>query len=57
MTSGSQPRPDGWADHERIQLKANLATTPQERLKWLEQAIRFAHASGALPRRDPPRVR
>ena len=26
-------------------------TTPIERLRWLERAIRFAGAAGALPRR------
>ena len=34
-----------WAGLERAQLKAALA----QRLAWLEEAMRLAHASGALP--------
>jgi hypothetical protein len=33
-------------------------TSPEERLAWLEEAIRFAHSVGALPRgRDEQHVR
>ncbi len=35
--------------HDRRQRWA--ATTATERLHWLERAIRFAAAAGALPRR------
>ena len=38
-----------WADVERTQLESVLtSTTPAERLAWLEEAMRLAHASGAL---------
>jgi hypothetical protein len=37
--------------HDRRQRWA--ATTPDERLRWLERAIRFAGGAGALPRRHP----
>jgi hypothetical protein len=52
MTGVSGPRPDGWEIHRSMQLESALATTPQERLEWLEEAIRFAFAAGALPRLD-----
>jgi hypothetical protein len=50
MTGVSEPRPEGWEIHRSMQLESALATTPQERLEWLEGAIRFAFAAGALPR-------
>ena len=37
-----------WRDVERAQLETMLAATPGQRLAWLEEAIRLAHASGAL---------
>lgn len=37
-----------WADVERAQLETMLAAAPAERLAWLEEAMRLAHASGAL---------
>lgn len=37
-----------WADVERAQLETMLTATPAERLAWLEEAMRLAHASGAL---------
>ena len=49
-----------WADVERAQLETMLAATPAQRLAWLEEAMRLAHASGALAaaRREPvPGVR
>lgn len=53
MSDPHLPRTDGWATHRRAQLEGVLAaTTPQERLAWLEEAIRFAFAAGALPRRE-----
>ena len=43
-----------WTDVERAQLESMLRATPRQRLEWLENAIRLAHASGALePRREP----
>ena len=38
-----------WAGTKRAQLKAALAATPDQRLAWLEEAMRLAHAAGALP--------
>lgn len=37
-----------WEGTERAQLETMLAATPAERLAWLEEAMRLAHASGAL---------
>ena len=37
-----------WEDAERAQLETMLAATPAQRLAWLEEAMRLAHASGAL---------
>ena len=37
-----------WAGTERAQLEAALAATPEQRLAWLEEAMRLAHACGAL---------
>ena len=48
-----------WEDVERAQLEAVLTATPAQRLAWLEEALRLAHASGALAaarqERDPRR--
>jgi hypothetical protein len=33
----------GWEGHADEERRARLATTPAQRLAWLEQAIRFAH--------------
>ena len=37
-----------WEGVERAQLETMLAATPAQRLAWLEEAMRLAHASGAL---------
>ena len=37
-----------WEGAERAQLETMLAATPAERLAWLKEAMRLAHASGAL---------
>ncbi len=42
----------GWDAHAEEQRRARLQATPSQRLAWLEQAIAFAHAAGALPRRE-----
>ena len=34
---------------ELLQLKRTLATTPAQRLTWLEEALEFAYRDGALP--------
>ena len=38
----------GWTDVEQAQLETMLMATPAQRLAWLEEALRLAHASGAL---------
>jgi hypothetical protein len=40
-----------WADARRRSFTRALALTPEQRLRWLEEAIAFAHRAGALPRR------
>jgi hypothetical protein len=45
----------GWEAHQRRQQDAWARTTPAQRLAWLEEAIRFAHRAGALPRRRDDR--
>lgn len=46
-----------WEGVERAQLETMLTATPAQRLAWLEEALRLAHASGALAaarqERDP----
>lgn len=48
-----------WEGVERAQLETMLTATPAQRLAWLEEALRLAHASGALAaarqERDPRR--
>lgn len=57
MPADPQPAPsttwraDFRAAEERI-LEASLSVTPSERLRWLEEALRFAAKMGALPRGD-----
>jgi len=41
-----------WASHREAQLISVAAATPAQRLAWLEEAIRLAYRTGALPRRD-----
>ena len=38
---------------ERHRLEASLAATPSERLRWLEEALKFAAKVGALPKKEP----
>lgn len=38
-------RKDAWRAHELEQRRAHLALTYEERLRWLEQAKRFARAA------------
>ena len=53
MTRRPDPaKEDGWEEHRRAQLDGFLQATPAQRLHWLEQAIVFAHRTGALPRHD-----
>jgi hypothetical protein len=44
---------DDWESARRRALTLALAATPAQRLAWLEEAIRIAHASGALPKPRP----
>ena len=37
-----------WAEVEQAQLGTMLRATPEQRLAWLEDAMRLAHACGAL---------
>lgn len=41
----------GWEETRIRQQTAGLKVSASERLRWLEEMIRFAHATGALPRR------
>ena len=45
-----------WAGTQRAQLEAALSATPEQRLAWLEEAMRLAQASGALPLQAEGRV-
>lgn len=40
----------GWEAHAARRRRAWAATTPLQRLRWLEEAIEFAGRVGALPR-------
>jgi hypothetical protein len=40
----------GWAANERDRLAIGIEATPAERLRWLEEMIRLAYRTGALPR-------
>jgi hypothetical protein len=44
---------DDWESTRRRALTLALAATPGQRLAWLEEAIRIAYASGALPKPRP----
>lgn len=41
-----------WEGHAQWQLERTLAATPEQRLAWLEAAIRIAHAAGAIRRTE-----
>ena len=45
-----------WEDARKRRFVSGLDATPAERLAWLEEAIRLAHASGALPRPNKPKT-
>ena len=50
------PTPEQWRAGmeaaEDMRRAAALKATPAQRLEWLEAAIRFAWATGALPRKS-----
>ena len=43
-----------WEDHQEMQLRGWLQSSHQQRLAWLEEAIKLAHKSGALPKNQTP---
>ena len=45
--------PVTWAAQRDDQLARTLAATPAQRLAWLEEMIRLAFLTGALPRPEP----
>lgn len=45
-------RPDGWAEHGESQRRAWQATTPRQRLEWLEEAKRFAKRAQEAAKRS-----
>jgi len=49
-TSGNEWKADDWESARRRALTIALGATPAQRLAWLEEAIRIAYASGALPK-------
>ncbi|MBI4516602.1 MAG: hypothetical protein HY699_12395 [Deltaproteobacteria bacterium] len=40
----------GWEAQRLRQLTMGLAATPAQRLAWLEEMMRLAHRTGALPK-------
>ena len=46
--AGRQQWVGTWAEVEQAQLETMLRATPAQRLAWLEEAMRLAHAFGAL---------
>ena len=44
----AQKRVGTWTEVEQAQLETMLRATPAQRLAWLEDAMRFAHACGAI---------
>jgi len=43
----------GWEEPRARQLAAWASVTPEQRLAWLEDAVKLAWATGALPRPRP----
>jgi len=50
-------RGSGWDQHSREQLRSIATSTIEQRLEWLEQALRLALSSGALQRERDERAR
>lgn len=38
-----------WDEHRAAQMTAAMEATPAQRLAWLEEMLRLAYRSGALP--------
>jgi len=51
---GETREPDGWGEHRREQIRAQLRSTPAQRLAWLEEAIELARRAGAYRRTPRP---
>lgn len=51
MTGPAVPEPPGWEQHGEAQRRAWLRLSYAERLRWLEQAKRFARLAFAAARR------
>ena len=45
---------DFWSEHREAELAGWLQATPQQRLNWLEDALRLVHARGTLLRKPRP---
>lgn len=52
-----RPWPVSWGASRTAQFRAMAAAPAVQRLRWLEQALRLAAASGALARLDTPERR
>lgn len=50
MTDKIKEQKADWKSHDDAQLDSWLAATPAQRLAWLEDALKIAYGSGALPR-------
>ncbi|MFL5797681.1 MAG: hypothetical protein ACJ77A_07070 [Actinomycetota bacterium] len=50
--SPTRKREGSWVQNERDRLTVGREATPAQRLAWLEEMIRVAYRTGALPRRD-----
>lgn len=53
MTDTNHEWAGTFQDVEREQLRAWMRATPEQKLQWLEDALRFAHEAGALRREEP----
>ena len=51
MAGQDEPWVASWDAVRQAQLEAGLAATAEQRLDWLEEAMRLAEASGALAAR------
>ena len=49
--------PVSWQAAREAQYRDMARATPIQRLHWLEEALRIAHASGALARAETPQDR
>lgn len=47
--------PVSWEANRAAMRDSTSAATPAQRLAWLEDALRLAHRSGAVPVQEPDR--